>query len=58
MFIYVFSERDKISLLSAGYEMLKADNFGGVFVFLVGNSPNVKEFEKLDRYVLSSVLSF
>ena len=58
MFIYVFSKQDKTRLLDAGYILMKSDEFGSVYIFLLEEKANIKELEALDMYFISDVLTF
>ena len=58
MFIYVFSKQDKTRLLDAGYILMKSDEFGSVYIFLLEEKANLKELEILDMYFISDVLTF
>lgn len=58
MFIYVFSNQDRDQLLSDGYELLKSNEFEEVYIFLYGDDKTSEKFKKLDKYIISDVLTF
>lgn len=58
MFIYVFSNQDRDQLLSDGYELLKSNEFEEVYIFLHGDDKTSEKFKKLDKYIISDVLTF
>lgn len=59
MFIYVFSEQDKMKLLSEGYVLLKEDTANGMYVFAIDNGTAQGErFSGLGTYCFSDVLTF
>lgn len=55
-FIYVFDEEAKQELESWGYQLLKADNANGVFVFKYEDG--LKFNLSSDNFVFSNVLTF
>lgn len=56
MFIYVFSETDKNSLLSQGYRLLKQDERNGYYVF--ENSDQLTFGDTNMKFVFSDTLTF
>lgn len=61
-FIYVFSEQDKLKLESSGYDLLKADERSGVYIFSLKEEAKASDIMcfdmSLDKYYLSNVLTF
>lgn len=59
-FIYVFSEEDKVKLLSEGYTLLRENPTSHAFVFITdeAGTERIKVFESLDNYFLTDVLTF
>lgn len=56
MFVYVFDLEDKQALLDRGYELIKADDKNGVYVF---NNDDQLKFSDLNiNYVLNNTMTF
>lgn len=60
-FIYVFSREDCDKLTSAGYQLMKSDDKGGIYVFLNKKEDanfDINPIEGVDDVVFSSTLAF
>lgn len=55
-FIYVFSIKDRDSLLSRGYEVIKSDELNNVYVFENNNQLNFS-FDDEKFFVFSNTLT-
>lgn len=55
-FIYVFSIKDRDSLLSRGYEVIKSDELNNVYVFENNNQLNFS-FDDEKSFVFSNTLT-
>ena len=47
-FIYVFTDQDKLKLESKGYDLLKADERNGVYIFSLGDEASASDIISFD----------
>ena len=59
-FIYVFSEEDKLQLLSKGFNLINSTTLNSIEAFVFENKPNYELFSATEKqnYLFSDNLNF